>query len=258
MSSWKKAFHARAHRERAQPGARKHLGLLEKHKDYVQRAKSFHSKERRLRRLKEKAAMRNEEEFYFRMQSSQVVNGVHVDKRGKHHTTRAIKEMKTQDIGHLTAKKVATAHQSERLQNDLHFLAEVNPVNKHTVFVDSPSELENWSAANHFHTKKEFLDRSYNRPTEGSLADPNLFSGFPKDATPKQIAKIVSSVEHQKTESYRTLKKKIQQEKKLALTIAALQAEKDAMGKGPKRKVTVEDEHGNKKRVMRWKKVRKS
>ena len=42
---------SRAHKERAQPRKRKHLGLLEKHKDYVKRARNFNSKKRRLRAL---------------------------------------------------------------------------------------------------------------------------------------------------------------------------------------------------------------
>jgi U3 small nucleolar RNA-associated protein 11 len=39
----------RVHLERAQPKGRKHLGLLEKHKDYVLRARDFHKKEKKLR-----------------------------------------------------------------------------------------------------------------------------------------------------------------------------------------------------------------
>ena len=58
------------HRERGAPAARAKLGLLEKHKDYVKRAKDFHAKEDRIKRLREKAALRNKDEFYFGMISS--------------------------------------------------------------------------------------------------------------------------------------------------------------------------------------------
>ena len=63
----KKLFQARAHRERAQPAAREKLGLLEKKKDYLLRAKDFHRKEKRLKAMRAKAAMKNPDEFYFGM-----------------------------------------------------------------------------------------------------------------------------------------------------------------------------------------------
>ena len=57
----------RQHRERSQPANRQRLGLLEKHSDYVKRAKDYHSKEDRIKKLREKAAARNKDEFYFGM-----------------------------------------------------------------------------------------------------------------------------------------------------------------------------------------------
>jgi hypothetical protein len=49
MSSLKNAISRRTHKERAQPAARKKFGLLEKHKDYVVRAKDFHRKEKTIK-----------------------------------------------------------------------------------------------------------------------------------------------------------------------------------------------------------------
>ncbi|KAB2078923.1 hypothetical protein ES319_A06G195700v1 [Gossypium barbadense] len=77
MSSLRNAINGRAHKERAQPSSRKKFGLLEKHKDYVVRAKAFHKKEETLRKLKEKAAFRNPDEFYFQMIKTRTVDGVH-------------------------------------------------------------------------------------------------------------------------------------------------------------------------------------
>ena len=50
MSSLKKAMNSarKVHKERSQPAKRAKLGLLEKHKDYVQRARNFHAKEKRI------------------------------------------------------------------------------------------------------------------------------------------------------------------------------------------------------------------
>ena len=55
------------HRERGQLKHRQRLGLLEKHADYVKRAKDFHSKEDRIKKLRQKAATKNKDEFYFGM-----------------------------------------------------------------------------------------------------------------------------------------------------------------------------------------------
>ena len=63
----KKNIHSRAHKERSQLSHRAKFGILEKHKDYVLRAQDYHSKQERIQRLKQKAADRNKDEFYFAM-----------------------------------------------------------------------------------------------------------------------------------------------------------------------------------------------
>jgi U3 small nucleolar RNA-associated protein 11 len=60
---------AKPHRERGQVAERQRLGLLEKHKDYSKRAKDFNKKKAQLKSLRQKAADRNEDEFYFGMMS---------------------------------------------------------------------------------------------------------------------------------------------------------------------------------------------
>jgi U3 small nucleolar RNA-associated protein 11 len=67
MSSLRNAVKRREHKERSQPQKRKKFGLLEKHKDYVERARDHNKKKERLRKLKEKASFRNPDEFYFKM-----------------------------------------------------------------------------------------------------------------------------------------------------------------------------------------------
>lgn len=66
-TSLRNSLHRRNHKERGQLANRKKYGLLEKHKDYVLRARDYHSKQDRLTRLKQKATERNKDEFYFGM-----------------------------------------------------------------------------------------------------------------------------------------------------------------------------------------------
>ena len=46
------------------------MGLLEKKKDYKARAKNYHEKEDKLKLFKQKAELKNQDEFYFKMLKS--------------------------------------------------------------------------------------------------------------------------------------------------------------------------------------------
>ncbi|XP_052309491.1 probable U3 small nucleolar RNA-associated protein 11 [Populus trichocarpa] len=103
MSSLKNAIPRRAHKERANE---EKIGLLEKHKDYVDRAKAFHKKKEALRRLKEKAASRNPDEFYFGMIKSRTVGGVHRPQtEANKYSQEELMLMKTQDTGYVLQKE---------------------------------------------------------------------------------------------------------------------------------------------------------
>ena len=77
MATWRNIMHRKEHKERSQPKKRKRFGLLEKHKDYVERAKNFHSKQDRLNEMRRKAAFKNPDEFYFAMKNTKTKKGVH-------------------------------------------------------------------------------------------------------------------------------------------------------------------------------------
>src|SRR5689334_19407444 len=66
-SSLRNSIHRRNHKERSQLTSRAKLGLLEKHADYVKRARDYHAKKDALHRLQRKAADKNKDEFYFSM-----------------------------------------------------------------------------------------------------------------------------------------------------------------------------------------------
>jgi U3 small nucleolar RNA-associated protein 11 len=74
-SSLRNSLHRRNHKERGQLANRSRLGILEKHSDYVKRARDFHAKQDRITRLKQKAAERNKDEFYFSMKKEKTKVG---------------------------------------------------------------------------------------------------------------------------------------------------------------------------------------
>ncbi|XP_072996414.1 probable U3 small nucleolar RNA-associated protein 11 isoform X2 [Typha latifolia] len=142
MSSLRNAIPRRAHKERAQPQARKKFGLLEKHKDYVLRAKAFHKKEEALRKLKEKAANRNPDEFYFKMVNTRSVGGIHrPQSEANKYTPEELMIMKTQDIGYVLQKVQSEKKKIERLTSMLHTL-DSQPPNNHVYYCEDREEAK--------------------------------------------------------------------------------------------------------------------
>ncbi|GAU24145.1 hypothetical protein TSUD_83800 [Trifolium subterraneum] len=136
MSSLRNAVPRPAHKERHQPSSRKKFGLLEKHKDYVVRAQAFHKKQDTLRILREKAANRNEDEFYFKMIKTKTVDGVHrpVNEDNKY-TQDELILMKTQDIGYVLQNLQSEKKKVEKLSAMLHSI-DNKPLNNHVYFAD--------------------------------------------------------------------------------------------------------------------------
>ena len=104
-SSLRKIAPRRTHRERAQPAARAKLGLLEKHKDYVLRARNFHSKEDRIKKMRETARARNQDEFYHAMERTKTAGGVHIREREDKYSEEFLKLLMTQDKSYVTNQR---------------------------------------------------------------------------------------------------------------------------------------------------------
>ncbi|KAK4201782.1 putative U3 small nucleolar RNA-associated protein 11 [Triangularia verruculosa] len=120
MSSLRNSVQRRSHRERAQPLERTKLGLLEKKKDYQKRAKDYKKKQTVLKSLREKAAEKNEDEFYFGMMSragagaSTLTAGkgfdgtVQGNRGNKAMDVDLVRLLKTQDLGYVrTVRNIA-------------------------------------------------------------------------------------------------------------------------------------------------------
>lgn len=117
----------RAHRERAQPLERARLGLLEKKKDYQKRAKDYNKKQAVLKSLRQKAADRNEDEFYFGMMSrkgpgSALSRGksftgtVDGDRGNKAMDVDTVRLLKTQDLGYVRTMRNVAAKEVRELE----------------------------------------------------------------------------------------------------------------------------------------------
>ncbi|KAK9390562.1 small-subunit processome [Lipomyces mesembrius] len=125
MSSLKFSVQKKQHRERAQPHARRKWGLLEKHKDYVLRARDYHTKEARIKALREKAQSRNPDEFYHGMVSSKT-NARGIKQQDRETSVvlshEEVKLLKTQDEGYLVTMITQEKAKVSRLQDRLAFI----------------------------------------------------------------------------------------------------------------------------------------
>ncbi|XP_077455139.1 putative U3 small nucleolar RNA-associated protein 11 [Stigmatopora argus] len=238
MSSFRKALKSkqRNHHERSQPDARKHLGLLQKKKDYKQRANDYHKKENTLLALRKKALEKNPDEFYFKMINSQLKDGVHMSTKqdGDQVVTEEQKKiMNTQDIAYVEMKRVAEARKIEQLKGSLHLLdVSSKQKNTHTFFVDSKKEVLSFDLAERLNTVPELVDRVYNRPTVATLQDKRILGAV----EPQSQMKLSTARRHE----YKILAQRVNREKKLFVISQKLQTRKDLQDKRQKIKVKKE------------------
>ncbi|KIK07518.1 hypothetical protein K443DRAFT_87077 [Laccaria amethystina LaAM-08-1] len=125
-SSLRNSIHRRNHKERSQLAHRAKLGVLEKHADYVKRARDYHSKQDRLTRLKQKAAERNKDEFYFSMKREKTKGGVHVKDRGNVALpSDIVKVLKTQDENYVRTMRAAGLKKIDKIKSQLMEMADL-------------------------------------------------------------------------------------------------------------------------------------
>ncbi|TPX38715.1 hypothetical protein SeMB42_g05445 [Synchytrium endobioticum] len=140
-STLRNALQARSHRERAQPSSRTRLGLLEKHKDYVLRAKDYNLKQKRLHALKQKAYFRNPDEFYYKMVSTKTRGGVHIAERNEKFDHEFLTLLKTQDQNYVNYQRMINLRKMEKLRNDIH-IPSPNAADHLPPIPNEPNEME--------------------------------------------------------------------------------------------------------------------
>lgn len=240
------------HKERAQPSSRKKFGLLEKHKDYVERAKDYKAKQSHLNKLRKKALDRNPDEFYFKMNNSQVRKGIHhstLNPNAKLDNS-VISGLKTQDLGYITVKKCADDSKIRRLKENLHLIGEQR-VKHHAVFVDSEEELTTFDPAAHFSTVPELVNRTFNRPRVLTARDNSDGSEAPAVPTaglidPATVATSLSSssskgkLKSAVPAAYRELRARVKRSNSLKSAIDKLSLQRVLTNsKGTKRKIVL-------------------
>ncbi|XP_037309864.1 probable U3 small nucleolar RNA-associated protein 11 [Pungitius pungitius] len=253
MSSFRKALKSkqRNHHERSQPQFRKHLGLLEKKKDYKLRADDYHKKKNTLAALQKKAMEKNPDEFYYNMINSKLEDGVHKMKTTNEvveMTEEQKKVMRTQDIKYVEMKRVAEAMKIQRMKGVLHLLdADSKQKTKHTFFVDSKAEVQSFDLATHLNTAPELVDRRFNRPTLKTLETKSIQGAV----QPQHVKKLTKQRNHQ----YRILSQRIDREKKMFVISQKIQTRKDLQDK--RNKVKVKKETPNSAAIYKFEVKRK-
>ncbi|KAG8700095.1 hypothetical protein FRC08_004926 [Ceratobasidium sp. 394] len=131
------SLHRRQHKERSQLAHRSKLGLLEKHKDYVLRARDYRSKRDRLRTLREKAETRNKDEFYFGMNGRKTQRGIALGERESEAMgEEMVKILKSQDEGYLRTVKSKGQKRIDAIRAQLTAMVDLVPTVEDTDDLD--------------------------------------------------------------------------------------------------------------------------
>ncbi|RLV95215.1 U3 small nucleolar RNA-associated protein 11 [Spathaspora sp. JA1] len=233
------------HRERSQTSSRAKYGLLEKKKDYKLRAADYHKKQAALKALKEKAKLHNPDEYYHSMTKR------HTDDRGilvadrdvEDLSNDQIKLLKTQDINYIRTIRLNEQKKIERdLQSKL-----FEGSGKHTVFVDSVTEQQEFSPAEFFNTDESLVNNRENRLRLQQLYDN---TGVISD---KLEVEVKDKVDSEKVKSYKVLQRRLKKEQDLKKVELIMSNKLETMKKGNKKKIV--DQDG--KVQFKWKNQRK-
>ncbi|KAF9179264.1 UTP11-like, U3 small nucleolar ribonucleoprotein [Haplosporangium sp. Z 767] len=270
MSSLRNAVHRRNHKERSQPLARQKYGLLEKKKDYIARARDYHSKQDRLKAMREKAAFRNPDEFYFKMINTRTKDGVHITERNEKFSHDFLKLLSTQDLNYVTQQRDIGKKRIERMQQGLVLLDDdvrdnaddldedmdmfgsasssktIQKPKNHIVFVDTEEEVKTFDPVKHFDTAPELLHRKFNRPRTEQLK---------KELSVSRVEKADIKVAAKERERALTeLASRMEREETMSKLEQEMTLRKNLMLKGRKKKIGV-DKDGLAK--YKWKADRK-
>lgn len=251
MASLRNAMKSQhVHQERHQPEARKHLGPLEKKKDYKIRAKDQNNKKKVLKVLRRKALDKNPDEFHYHMINSQI-------KDGKHYENVEDEELVVndvmQDLTYVAHRRSVEKKKIEKLKSQLHLLEtdDDQPKNTHILFVDDEKEAKKSDPAKILDTHPALLGRSFNRLRLSQLAKLS-------DVTTNSVdlKKILKS----KSKAYKEIAQRIERENKLRIMQDKLEIRKKLMvsqARNEAKPKLVAEGTGSTAPVYKWPQIRK-
>ena len=143
--SLKNVIPKRKYRERSQPAWRKDKGFLEKHQDYVKRAKRHHQISDQLNTLRLKAALKNNDEFTHKMIRSEMVDGEHVRKDASDQTVNEDayrKQLKTRNMNMVKLQRYRLAKRIERERDSLVRVGDQAVRGEQILLLDDEDELQ--------------------------------------------------------------------------------------------------------------------
>jgi U3 small nucleolar RNA-associated protein 11 len=129
----------RSRRERVQPHVRARKGILEKRKDYILRSQDYKRKQTAIKRLSEKAAEKNPDEFYFGMVSQGTRGGIAIADRPSSQSLgiKEIVPLKIQDMAYLRTVRNIERARIAKLKN---VVPEVPVGNRKILFAENEDE----------------------------------------------------------------------------------------------------------------------
>uniref|UniRef100_A0A0B7ABJ7 U3 small nucleolar RNA-associated protein 11 n=1 Tax=Arion vulgaris TaxID=1028688 RepID=A0A0B7ABJ7_9EUPU len=228
MSSWKKNKVQKIHRERPVPEERSRLGMLERKKDYKERARSFHQKEEKLTKLRRRAEDRNPDEFYFNMTKTKKLDGEHEMREDAIPvvTDSQKKLISTQDKRYVLYRLSKELKKIEKLKKSLHVIDSSTKRNSHFIFIDSPKDAKSFDPAKFFDTHPAFVDRAFNRPKLNSLKEGKFL------VDPQQLQSAMVS----KDAAYKELTRRVDRARELKIISDKIDSKLNAMETSRKRK----------------------
>ncbi|KAK0233712.1 u3 small nucleolar RNA-associated protein 11 [Armillaria fumosa] len=275
-SSLRNSIHRRNHKERSQLAHRAKLGILEKHTDYVKRARDYHSKQDRLNRLRQKAADRNKDEFYFSMTREKTKGGVHVKERGNVALPiDMVKVLKTQDENYIRAMRAAGLKRIDKIKAQLSdmvdavtdedyeelgdgqikFLEEAGVIpkpkkgrrkSKHIIFVQNEDEVQTYkpespSVVLHGETiqEEEPIDLGWKTPSEKKRSKKSKIS-LENDVemeTEGEGELIHEATHRNRLRLFRDLAARLARDKQLRYMEREFEMQRLMMGKGARKKL---------------------
>ncbi len=209
------------------------------------RARDYQKKKEQLVNLKRKAADRNPDEFYFKMNKSKVVGGVHESTEHQTLDVETVKLLKTQDLGYIAHRKAVDDSKARRMKDSLHLIGEESSARDHKIFVETEEEFRTFDPVEHFETIPELEDRTFNRLRKEQL------SKISPDAI---TAKDVKGAMRSRQRSYKELNQRVSRSQRLGSAIKALNSQRIGMSKGSKKKI--EDPNGIKPPEFKFKRQR--